>query len=77
VDGNVGMLGAGYAGYFRHGDARELADLLMRCRDEIVNEGKPAGKLMLRLQSQCNTRIKLFEPSAEEQALRRMVDELV
>ena len=34
IDGNVGMLGADYAGYFPWGDAAALAGLLQRCRDE-------------------------------------------
>ena len=33
VAGNVGMLGADYAGYFEHGDAAALAALLERCRE--------------------------------------------
>jgi pilus assembly protein CpaC len=32
VPGNVGMLGPDYEGYFEHGQAGQLADLLERCR---------------------------------------------
>ena len=46
ASGNVGMLGAGYAGYFEPGDAAGLADALLRCRAEQVAQAKqvaPAG----------------------------------
>ena len=35
IAGNVGMLGADYAGYFPHGDAAALSALLLQCRQEI------------------------------------------
>ncbi|MEN9982749.1 MAG: hypothetical protein RI918_718 [Pseudomonadota bacterium] len=34
IDGNVGMLGADYDGYFPWGDAQVLANLLLRCKNE-------------------------------------------
>ena len=34
IDGNVGMLGADYDGYFPWGDAQALANLLLRCKNE-------------------------------------------
>jgi putative glycosyltransferase (TIGR04348 family) len=34
IDGNVGLLGEDYAGYFPVGDAQALAALLMRARDD-------------------------------------------
>lgn len=37
IAGNVGMLGAEYAGYFEHGDAQRLADLLHRFRAAQAN----------------------------------------
>ena len=36
IAGNVGMLGADYAGYFEPDDAEGLAALLQRCRDEAA-----------------------------------------
>jgi putative glycosyltransferase (TIGR04348 family) len=69
ISGNVGMLGADYAGYFACGDARALARLLQRCRDE------PALLSMLR--SQCRARASLFEPRREQQALTRLVSRLL
>ena len=69
ISGNVGMLGADYAGYFACGDAQALARLLQRCRDE------PALLSMLR--SQCRARASLFEPRREQQALTRLVSRLL
>lgn len=34
IPGNIGLLGAGYAGYFRPGDARSLAALVLRFASE-------------------------------------------
>jgi glycosyltransferase involved in cell wall biosynthesis len=36
IRGNIGMLGDGYAGFFPSGDARALADLLLRCATDRV-----------------------------------------
>jgi putative glycosyltransferase (TIGR04348 family) len=65
VPGNVGMLGADYAGYFAPGDAGGLVQLLRAARKDM---GKPRG-LLARLQSQCAARAALFEPAAEQAAL--------
>ena len=65
VPGNVGMLGADYAGYFEPGDAAGLVALLRRCRKDM---SRPGG-LLSRLQSQCVSRAALFEPAAEQAAL--------
>lgn len=67
VDGNVGMLGADYEGYFEHGNAAQLASLLQNCR---------AGNLLRRLRDQCALRAPLFDPQAEHQAVLRLVDDL-
>jgi putative glycosyltransferase (TIGR04348 family) len=72
VDGNVGMLGPEYQGYFPHGDAAALASLLQACRAE---QAGPGG-LLARLQAQCATRSALFDPAAERAALLRLVTEL-
>jgi putative glycosyltransferase (TIGR04348 family) len=73
VPGNVGMLGADYAGYFAHGDASALAQALRACRDGLQD---PAGGLLGRLAAQCSLRAPLFEPEAERAALTRLVQEL-
>ena len=65
VPGNVGMLGADYAGYFEPGDTAGLVRLLRASRKDM---GRPGG-LLGRLQSQCEARAALFEPAAEKAAL--------
>ena len=71
IDGNVGMLGADYAGYFDCGDAQQLANALIECRD---GQNQPSSKLA-QLARQCSFREKLFEPLAEQTALLRIVSQ--
>jgi putative glycosyltransferase (TIGR04348 family) len=60
-DGNVGMLGDGYPGYFGVGDAAALAHLLVRCRED--------RRFLGRLTRACAARAPLFRPQAERRAL--------
>lgn len=77
IDGNVGMLGPDYGGYFPWGDAAALADLLQRCR-EGMGEGMASGASMLAtLQAQCSLRAPLFEPAAERAALLALLHDLI
>ena len=69
IPGNIGMLGADYAGYFPWGDAAALAALILRCQND--------GHLLETLAAQCRARAPLFEPAAERIALRRLVAELL
>lgn len=71
VDGNVGMLGADYQGYFPEGDPAALAGLLRTARDQ---QASPDG-LLARLQAQCAARAPLFDPATERAALLRLVGE--
>lgn len=65
IDGNVGLLGTGYDGYFPVGDAIALAALARRfCADEAF-----AGHLV----EQCAAREPLFRPSLERRAVRALV----
>ena len=73
IAGNVGMLGPDYAGYFDHGDTRQLADLLLRCRAEQIRSD---GFYSL-LQAQCAGRAPLFAPAAERAALMELVHDLL
>jgi putative glycosyltransferase (TIGR04348 family) len=69
IDGNVGMLGTDYAGYFDCGDADQLANALIACRDgQNQPSSKPESKLK-QLARQCSLREKLFEPLSEKAAL--------
>ncbi len=67
IEGNVGLLGEGYGGYFPAGDAAALAALLQRLRDE------PA--MLARLQQQCRERAPLFDAAHESAALQALVAE--
>ena len=69
IAGNVGMLGNDYPGYFAHGDAQALADLLVRCRAHDL--------LYPQLQGHCAQRAPLFAPETEQTALLKLVHELM
>jgi putative glycosyltransferase (TIGR04348 family) len=68
IDGNVGLLGEDYAGYFEPGDAQALAQALLALRTNA-----PA---LEQLQAQCAVRAPLFAPAAERAALHRWVQAL-
>jgi putative glycosyltransferase (TIGR04348 family) len=65
IDGNVGLLGEDYGGYFEAGDAAALAGLLVRARDE------PSWLDALR--TRCETLSPAFAPEAESAALGAVV----
>jgi putative glycosyltransferase (TIGR04348 family) len=65
MDGNVGMLGADYLGYFPVGDAQALATLLQRCKDE--------PRFLDQLAKQCAKRAPLFSPASESARLNQLV----
>ena len=69
IDGNLGLLGSDYSGYFDPGDAGALATLLQRARDD--------ADMLTALQAQCAARAPLFAPEAEADALRRLVAQLL
>ncbi|VXA94779.1 selenoneine biosynthesis selenosugar synthase SenB [Massilia sp. 9I] len=69
INGNRGMLGEDYAGYFAPGDAAALARLV----DRLLNDA-PFDALLRR---QCAARAALFAPNAEQAALRDLVDNLL
>ncbi|MTW09092.1 TIGR04348 family glycosyltransferase [Pseudoduganella eburnea] len=69
INGNRGMLGEDYLGYFPQGDAQGLAALI----DRSIND--PAWYAAL--QEQCAQRAKLFAPEAEQAALLDLVDNLL
>ena len=69
IDGNVGLLGVGYDGYFPVGDAAALATLMRRfCTDAAFAD---------RLRAQCALREPLFVPALERRAVRSLVADLV
>jgi putative glycosyltransferase (TIGR04348 family) len=69
INGNRGMLGEDYAGYFAPGDAAALARLV----DRII--GDSGFDALLR--RQCAARAALFLPGAEQAAVRDLVDNLL
>jgi putative glycosyltransferase (TIGR04348 family) len=69
IDGNVGLLGAGYGGYFEPGDAAGLATLLQRVRDD--------PSMLSALAEQCARRAPLFDPARERRTLNALVAELL
>lgn len=69
IDGNRGMLGEGYAGYFPAGDAAALARLIDR---SILD---PDFDALLR--RQCAARALLFAPAVEQAAVSDLVDNLL
>jgi putative glycosyltransferase (TIGR04348 family) len=69
MDGNAGLLGADYPGYFPVGDTRALARLLERL------EREPA--FAARLAKAVARRAPLFRPARERAAWRRLLAEIV
>jgi putative glycosyltransferase (TIGR04348 family) len=69
IDGNRGLLGDDYEGYFPCGDARAMADALVRART--------SPDWLARLAAQCERRAPRFDPMAERAALRGIVRELL
>jgi putative glycosyltransferase (TIGR04348 family) len=65
IDGNVGMLGVNYDGYFPVGDAQALASMLQKCKNE--------PGFLDHLNKQCALRAPLFEHQAEKTSLLRIV----
>ena len=65
IDGNVGMLGADYAGYFDVGNDAQLATLVQRCAAE------PA--FLDLLHTQCAQRAALFSPHREKRLVISLV----
>lgn len=65
MSGNIGMLGAEYAGYFPVGDASALATLLLKCLAE--------PNLLTRLNTACQARAKLFTPAEETKRLLNII----
>jgi putative glycosyltransferase (TIGR04348 family) len=65
IDGNVGLLGEDYRGYFPAGDDAALAALLQRCRDD--------PDMLSGMRAQCDSRTALFAPETESAGLHELV----
>jgi glycosyltransferase involved in cell wall biosynthesis len=68
IDGNVGLLGKNYAGYFPVGDTEALRELLVRC------EQSPS--FLAGLERQCAARRHLFTPEREQARWRLLLERL-
>jgi putative glycosyltransferase (TIGR04348 family) len=69
IDGNVGILGVDYPGYFDAGDTKKLARLLARA--------ETSPEYLAELRTRCKSLAPLFEPAREEKAWADLVRELV
>jgi putative glycosyltransferase (TIGR04348 family) len=68
IAGTVGLLGRDYPGYFPVGDAAALRGLLLRSEQD--------GRFLSDLRSRCLRLRRLFAPSRERAAWRRLLAEL-
>jgi len=69
IDGNVGLLGAGYDGFFPVGDSVALAALMRRFLADAA--------FAAALAAQCAAREPLFLPAAERRAVRALIFDLL
>ena len=65
IDGNIGILGENYPGFFRAGDTRELRDLILKAETD--------REFLIDLHNRINKLAPLFNPACEEQAWARLV----
>jgi putative glycosyltransferase (TIGR04348 family) len=68
IDGNIGILGADYPGYFAVGDTKQLAQLLTRA--------ETCSEYLVELEARVNNLAPLFSPLREEQAWADLTCEL-
>ncbi|MGR4870161.1 selenoneine biosynthesis selenosugar synthase SenB [Variovorax sp. LARHSF232] len=69
IDGNVGLLGADYEGYFPVDNPAALATRLRQL------QGEPA--MLEHLQQQCHARAALFDPAQESATLHALIGEIL
>lgn len=69
INGNRGMLGEDYAGYFPVGDAAALAAMIDRSIEDSA--------FYAQLRAQCAARAPLFDPATERAAVLDLVDNLL
>ena len=69
IDGNVGLLGADYDGYFPVGDAQALARLMQRAASD--------ENFLAHLRAQCTLREPRFTPATERAAVRGLLADML
>ena len=67
IDGNVGILGADYPGYFGVGDSKQLSRLLTRA--------ETCSEYLADLRTRVNNLAPLFSPAREAQAWADLISE--
>lgn len=68
IPGSIGILGDDYPGYFRVGNTRELARLMLRCETD--------PHFLANLTSRCHDLAALFDPSREQASWVGLLDEM-
>jgi putative glycosyltransferase (TIGR04348 family) len=68
INGNIGMLGKTYLGYFNVGDEKSLRTLLLKCENDKAFFNK--------LIKSCKIRSKVFNSSEEERRWKRLLIEV-
>lgn len=68
IDGNIGLLGDYYGGYFPVGDTVALRELLLEL------ERNPAQ--LAQIEKQCIARRPLFDPATEQEALGKLLKQI-
>ncbi len=69
IDGNVGLLGADYEGYFPVGDSARLAQLMQSMVSDLTLAG--------RLRAQCAMQEERFSPAAEQGAVLTLLGDML
>ena len=69
IDGNVGLLGADYGGYFPVGDAPALSRLMQRAAND--------DSFLAHLRAQCALREPRFTPATERAAVRALLADML
>jgi len=68
INGNIGMLGKDYKGFFSVGDEKALRDLLIKCEND--------HGFLSELAESCKTRAKLFNASEEKFRWKKLLSEV-
>jgi putative glycosyltransferase (TIGR04348 family) len=68
INGNIGMLGKNYLGYFNVGDEASLRTMLLKCENDKVFFNK--------LIKSCKLRSKLFDLSEEKRRWKHLLNEV-
>ncbi len=68
IDGNIGLLGPNYDGYFKLGDENDLAELLWRAESD--------AKFLAQLTLQIKEKQNLFKPEAEKASWDKLLKTL-